>query len=48
MLNKAKELLYNSSMSIARIAESTGFQDAGPFIRAFKRKKIFLRYNNIP
>ena len=38
-LNKAKELLYRSSHSVSRIAELTGFQDTGSFIRAFKKKE---------
>lgn len=38
-LDKAKELLIEDKMSINQIAESTGFNDSGTFIRAFKKKE---------
>lgn len=38
-LNKAKTLLLQNQLSIADIAEQTGFHESGTFIRAFKRRE---------
>lgn len=38
-LDRAKEFLIENKMSINQIAENTGFNDVGTFIRAFKKKE---------
>lgn len=38
-LDKAKEMLIEGSKSINEIAENTGFNDVGTFIRTFKKKE---------
>ena len=38
-LDRAKEMLINEAMPIGTIAEKTGFNDSGTFIRAFKKKE---------
>lgn len=38
-LDQAKALLVETELSVSRIAESTGFNDTGTFIRAFKKKE---------
>ena len=38
-LDKAKEMLINDKIPISSIAEKTGFNDTGTFIRAFKKKE---------
>lgn len=38
-LDKAKELLIEGNLTIGEIAEKTGFNETGTFIRAFKKKE---------
>lgn len=38
-LDRAKEMLIEGTMPISGIAEKTGFNDTGTFIRAFKKKE---------
>lgn len=38
-LDRAKEMLINDKLPISTIAEKTGFNDTGTFIRAFKKKE---------